>query len=300
MAQLWQLPDNVTPNDNGSSADLTLLQGDWDIVQEVVSGQIQNLRANTLLVENDRFVISRTFSDGKTASFTGTILLNPSASPKEFDWTGTTGGKSTGLLGLYELNGDLLIIAYSFRDEQTTVLRPTAFLTSGPGAGVVVATYRRRNSAATKAIAGQTTSVLETSEQILARLQGRWLAVTQARGGASLTPEQLKTEDKVLTITGDKFQMTYYRLPNPTERGIEEGRILSFDLTKKPAEILMIFDTLKPEPVLFKGIFELQGDRLRHCYQKCPLNDGSCGSPGSFNTEKGKAIFSVEYVRAKN
>jgi uncharacterized protein (TIGR03067 family) len=130
-------------------------------------------------------------------------------------------------------------------------------------------------------------------------LQGRWLAVAQERGGAGLTQEQLKTEDNVLTIAGDRFQMTYNRLPNPSERAIEEGRILSFDLTEKPAEVLMRFDILKPEPILFKGIFELNGDRLRHCYRKCPLNENDCTSPETFSTKK-RAGSLLRRVRASS
>ena len=136
-----------------------------------------------------------------------------------------------------------------------------------------------------------------TPEIVLERLQGRWIAVAQARSGAQLSPEELQAENKVMTITGDQFSIEYQLPKDRNIRGKEAGRIIRVNPSTVPAEIdmVMVFEGGNNEPLPFKGIYELQGDRLVHCYRKChEKND----RPKDFTTVKGEAIFMVEYQRA--
>ena len=67
---------------------------------------------------------------------------------------------------------------------------------------------------------------------------------------------------------------------------------MSINLKSMPQQIEIKLDTMS-----FKGIFELRGDRLRHCFRKCPLKDSNCSSPTEFATNAGEAVFLTEYVR---
>jgi len=132
-------------------------------------------------------------------------------------------------------------------------------------------------------------------EGILKQLQGKWQAVALEHSGVAFTSANVAKHNKVMTITGDKFRVSYNQhwLPNPMTPGLEEGRIISFNLTSTPQQI----EILLSEPLYLKGIFELRGDRLRHCFRKCPLNDGNCTSPEDFTTQAGEVVFFDEYVR---
>jgi uncharacterized protein (TIGR03067 family) len=134
-----------------------------------------------------------------------------------------------------------------------------------------------------------------TPEEIFSGLQGRWLAVEQARGGAMLSAEELKAENKEMTISGERFSIEYQLPSNRSERGKEAGKITRIDPNGSPAEIDMVFERGTAGPLTFKGIFELKGDRLRHCYRKC--HEGECLRPTGFSTEKGQPVFYVEYKR---
>ncbi len=135
-----------------------------------------------------------------------------------------------------------------------------------------------------------------TPEEVKERLQGRWIAVAQARGGVPLSPEELRSEDKVMTITGDRFSIEYQLPTDQNTRGKEAGRITRIEPNGVPAEIDMVFARGDREPLPFKGIYELQGDRLIHCYRKC--HEENCERPKEFTTVQGQAVFLVEYQRA--
>jgi len=135
-----------------------------------------------------------------------------------------------------------------------------------------------------------------TPEEIQERLQGRWIAVAQARGGNPLSPEELRAENKVMTITGNRFSIEYQLPKDHKTRGKEAGRITRIEPNGVPAEIDMVFERGDDEPLPFKGIYELRGDRLIHCYRKCHEDD--CERPHDFSTVKNQPIFLVEYQRA--
>lgn len=133
-------------------------------------------------------------------------------------------------------------------------------------------------------------------EEILAGLQGRWIAIEQSRGGARLTADELKMENKVLTINEKRFSMEYQLPQNPAKRGVEAGAIIRIDPNATPAEIDMVFERGAAGPLQFKGIFELKGNRLIHCYRKC--HEATCERPVDYTTAKGEAVFHVVYERA--
>jgi uncharacterized protein (TIGR03067 family) len=66
-----------------------------------------------LEVRGDRFVIRRTGLGGKFGVYDGAIRLDPTASPKSFDWEGKTpDGTGEGWRSIYQLDGDSLRPCY--------------------------------------------------------------------------------------------------------------------------------------------------------------------------------------------
>ena len=63
-------------------------------------------------VKNDRLMIERTL-DGKFGRYDGTFRLDPTASPRHFDWEGTgPSGAKVRMSGVYEFKGDRLRFIY--------------------------------------------------------------------------------------------------------------------------------------------------------------------------------------------
>lgn len=72
----------------------------------------------------------------------GTLKLNPAATPKQLDITGTKGpNKGRTILGIYERDGDTLRICYDLSGKS----RPTEFKTA-EGTQLFLVTYTREKS----------------------------------------------------------------------------------------------------------------------------------------------------------
>jgi uncharacterized protein (TIGR03067 family) len=98
--------------------DRELLQGRWVSVSETLGGkpltpeQIRDMNKR-LEVKRDQLVIRRTGLGGRFGVYEGTIRLDPTASPKSFDWDGKTpDGAPESWRGIYQLEGDLLRLGY--------------------------------------------------------------------------------------------------------------------------------------------------------------------------------------------
>lgn len=112
-------------NDNAQK-DLKKLQGDWKLVSIEVNGQ---------QVPQEQFQGARvTFKGNKIINKfgertnEGTISLDPSKKPKQYDGTGKDqAGKETKSRGIYEIEGDALKFCFTRGGGE----RPTKFSTKG-------------------------------------------------------------------------------------------------------------------------------------------------------------------------
>src|SRR5208283_985983 len=117
--------------------DLDLLQGSWSITsleiegQELPASMLANCR---IVIKGDRFV-----STGMSAVYEGTVLLDPSATPRQLNMTFDAGPeKGNTNLGIYELEGDHWMLCLATRGT----VRPPAFAAT-PGTGFALETLAR-------------------------------------------------------------------------------------------------------------------------------------------------------------
>jgi uncharacterized protein (TIGR03067 family) len=113
------------------------IQGTWLPSAAELGGKMfpdELRKAIKLVVKDDKYTVTV----GKKAD-QGTIKLNPAATPKEMDITGTDGpnqGKT--ILAIYERDGDTLRICYDLGGKN----RPTEFKTR-EGTQLFLVTYQR-------------------------------------------------------------------------------------------------------------------------------------------------------------
>ena len=88
-----------------------------------------------LVIKDDTYAVTV----GEAPPDRGTIKLDPSATPKAIDVTGTEGpNKGKTILAIYELSGDTLRICYDLSGKS----RPTEFKTE-PNTKLFLVTYQR-------------------------------------------------------------------------------------------------------------------------------------------------------------
>jgi uncharacterized protein (TIGR03067 family) len=130
--------------------DLKKLAGKWYAVTEETRGRMASRNEvvamkKELTVTGDRFVIQRVDQNGRTRAWTGTIKLDETTSPKRFDWSGAgPQGRPQVMMGLYELDGGALQIAYTIFPKRQSGSRPTEFKSRGEGPGTFVITFERK------------------------------------------------------------------------------------------------------------------------------------------------------------
>src|SRR5262249_12153967 len=134
--------------------------------------------------------------------YIGTFKLNPSASPKEFDWDGTgAAGAKIHLSGLYEFEGKRLRFIYRntpagtppIRAGWKDVLLQAVWVeferVDGNDAGFVPLFNGRE------------------AKDDHARWQGQWRCVSEKSGGKDWSAEELTAAGKIMVIEGDKFRV---------------------------------------------------------------------------------------------
>jgi uncharacterized protein (TIGR03067 family) len=115
--------------------DLDLLQGSWAIVEKEFMGkkatrdEVAMLKGEMIIKES---VVTQWAEEKGTKSIVSrsTLKLDPKARPRHMDLTYTSGDlKGKTVLGIYELNGDVLKACYSMEDHK----RPAEFAGKNEG-----------------------------------------------------------------------------------------------------------------------------------------------------------------------
>ena len=107
-------------------------------------------------------------------------------------------------------------------------------------------------------------------ETVLKQLQGTWVGVAEGVGGRALTPAEVKTKDRRLTIFGSKFAMT--RVINE-KRGRYEG-LFDIQATVPFGEFDFIGKGPAGQYIERSGIYQLNGDTFRLYYGDPKKNPG--------------------------
>jgi uncharacterized protein (TIGR03067 family) len=121
--------------------DRAILQGRWYAVSEGSAGEEAIIAMNKIMdATGDRMRIERTHK-GKRGVYDGTFRLEPTATPKRFDWEGTAVGGQVELHGIYELTEDTFKVCYMIVPKGATYTRPNDYST--PGNSRVNITFKR-------------------------------------------------------------------------------------------------------------------------------------------------------------
>jgi uncharacterized protein (TIGR03067 family) len=125
----------------------------------------------------------------------------------------------------------------------------------------------------------------------LKKLEGAWQMATEERDGNSRP-----VKDKWI-IKGDHYTCLYNGSPLATYR-------ISIDTSKKPRQIetFMEMKDFKGKPTEGKpliGIYEIDGDTLRVCYQFYNHTDTPLGRPDKFAAPKGSNTLLLTLKRVK-
>jgi uncharacterized protein (TIGR03067 family) len=115
-------------------------------------------------------------------------------------------------------------------------------------------------------------------------LSGTWQLTAGEIGGGPFPEAQLKITK--LVIDGDKYTVT-------VGDKIDKGSV-KLDLTKKPKAMDIIGNDGPNKGKTFLAIYELNGDKLRICYDLTGKE-----RPKEFKTEKGVLHFLATYQRTK-
>ena len=181
------------PRKDDVKNDLDKLQGSWAMVLFFVNGEelpADQVKPGELLIDDDEYRPKL----GADVEIT-TVQLNSSKSPKEIDFTYTTGfQKGKTIKGIYKLDGDTLTIC---RGQGTDKDRPTEF--SAPtDSGLLLIVWKRANTAA-----GEKLKAIQSE---LKRFEATWRFVSIEIEGR-LVPEETFKED-TLVLKGKQFIQT--------------------------------------------------------------------------------------------
>lgn len=127
--------------DDPDKGDKAKIVGTWEITAAEQEGQTlpkSLLSGRTITFEKEKYIIRA----GEKVEEEGTFGMDSEKSPKSIDLKivkGSDEGKDQ--LGIYELDGDSLKIAFAMPGDET---RPTEFTTSGEGAALFTMTLKRK------------------------------------------------------------------------------------------------------------------------------------------------------------
>jgi len=122
------------PKPRKQSEDVKLIQGTWEIVSRTRAGNPVSHIVSTAEITATTLTLVNASGDWRSPF---TLTLDPTKKPPWFEKRSVKG--TTTSLGIYELQGDSLKLAYTSRGGG---VRPTDFDATRPG--VTVDVYRRR------------------------------------------------------------------------------------------------------------------------------------------------------------
>ena len=202
----------------------------------------------------------------------GTLKLDPTATPKHYDPTITTGPrKSLTFSGIYELDGDTLKICFSLRGKE----RPAA-LASKPGSGLLFQVFNREKQDVKEAL-------IEASRTELA---ATWKAVSYSLDGNKAADEDLKKIELAIDAAGKTSAR-------------REGKVFiasttKIDPTSNPMTIDITFTEGDPKGQTALGIFKIEYDLLTIC-RSAPGKP----RPTEFSSKPGSGHTLMSYRREK-
>jgi len=230
------------PRKDDIKNDLDKLQGSWAMVLFFVNGEevpADQVKTGELLIDDNEY---RPKLGANVV--TATIRLNSSKSPKEVDFTYSTGfQKGQTAKGIYKLDGDTLTIC---RGQGTDKDRPTEF--SAPtDSGLLLVVWKR-----TKTAAGDKLKAIQSE---LKRFEATWRFVSIEVDGKRV-PEEAFKED-TLMLKGKQFTQTVQGRPT--------NGAFKIDPTVTPKTIDIAFTDGEGKTNTLKGIYELKGDTQKIC-----------------------------------
>ena len=133
-AKTKSAPETPVPSADNSDSEERRLQGNWTTTHEefngtVLSKQEVTMKNRLMSVKGDQITIIRT-EKGDRGRYSGRFNLDPSRSPKTFDFTGVgPRGNPVKLKGIYAFEGDTLKLCYRLLSgqEENELGRPDSF-----------------------------------------------------------------------------------------------------------------------------------------------------------------------------
>jgi len=230
------------PQKNDVKNDLDKLQGSWAMVMFFINGEelpADQVKTGEVLVDDNEYH-PRLGANVETA----TVQVDSSKSPKEIDFTYTTGflkGKTT--RGIYKLDGDTWTIC---RGISANKARPTEF--AAPiDSGLQLVVWKRANTAA-----GEKWKAIQSE---LKRFEATWRFVSIEVDGM-LVPEEAFREDS-LVLKGKQFTSTV--------QGRTTSGAFKIDPTVTPKTIDITLTDGSGKNITQKGIYELERDNQKIC-----------------------------------
>ena len=167
------------------------LEGTWYVVALEVDGQqmpAEMLATARIVVKGNRFQ-----SLGMSAVYEGKMKLDPSANPRTFDLTFTSGPeKGNTSLAIYELDGDDWRLCLTTRGGG----RPNQFATK-PGTGHALETLKRGKPASIPVTATETPAEASGDSRPATELEGEWRMISGFMDGHPIEASMVKYGKRV-------------------------------------------------------------------------------------------------------
>ncbi len=248
-----------------SKEDKDLIVGTWKIVSAHRNGKSvgdEPLEGDTTIITADAITMNCQTGGKLVLSF----HLNPSPKPKAIDVTPHKPDPSAGdvLKGIYELKGDKLTICFS-RNIAPGAARPSEFLAKERGDRSYVLERVAQNA-----------KEPEKPKDDRERLQGSWHIVEVRTGEGPRSPREA-SKDQIWVFTRDKLVFNY-------ADGSSTEMAYQVDPKQTPKAIDLAPTAVPEKGYTFKGIYEIDGDRLTVYYSRNVSPDAK--RPARFDSEK--------------
>jgi uncharacterized protein (TIGR03067 family) len=218
-------------------------QGGWSMASLVVSGEevpAEQVQAGELVVIDDEYRPTLGAS-----SETCTMKVDSSKSPREIDFTYTTGfQKGKTVRGIYKIDGDNFTIC---RAQSPGKDRPSKFAAPA-GSELLMVVWKRSETVGGKR--------LKAIQSELKKFEATWRFVSIEVEGEPV-PEDRFADDKLI-LKGRQFTSNV--------QGNTTHGVFKIDPTATPKTIDLTFTDGPGKDRTQKGIYELDGDKQKICF----------------------------------